>query len=1152
MPDTQVAKKEEIPTQTQLSWLMLENLLSRRYLQFIPQIPVVIEDDGIGDILKTVRADRITRILYDRAEDNLTKFNSVFTALYSSGSTVFLLLNSDGNKTEIFIGVKSENAESADASIKTLEKSLNGNFPGMTIEEYKQIGDLSDYLRKGDYAACVSGVPSLKSNSPDSFFQGLEKIIDAMGDSAYTALFLATPVSREKLDDVERAYQNIYSCLSLVNINQLSLSEQKSVAFGENINKTLTHAISNSVSQATTYTTSKSTSRSLTKTETNGVTDSSSHTHTDTLSRGSTDTRSRGETLTNSHAHSESTTITKSANTGVSLGTFFGGGLNGGLGGGPIPLSIGGSLFGGKNVSVNASVGLAHATTSGVTDTVSRGITNTEGHSDTYGKAVAEGETDGHSNMHNVGESVGNTEGRGVAEARGKTETDSQTDSVAVSEGTQQTLSLSNSQTYNYAVTDKHVTESLKRIDEQLARIHAARNYGAWNWAGYFIAGDPATARNGADIYTGILSGEQTGTECTNVSLWNSKESEELKAVKNSLARFAHPVFRLEEFDFNATSLISTPEVAVAMSLPQKSLPRIPVYESTQFGRAVIPFDVDYSDHRQCRIGKVSHLDRVTNEIVKLNFDSLTSHTFITGSTGSGKSNAVNQLLASLRNPSYSELDEGKAPRIHFLVIEPAKGEYKDIWNVIRQCNIFGTNPELTPLLKINPFSFPEGIHVMEHIDRLIEILNAVWPMYAAMPAILKDAIEKTYKECGWNLSTSKNLYSPALYPDFYDLQKLLPVVIRSSQYSAETKGDYAGALITRIHSLTNGYYRFIFQKEELSSEILFEQNTIIDLSRVGSTETKSLLMGLIFLKLQEYRMAQKLAPNQKLRHVTVLEEAHNLLRKTSMEQSSETANLRGKSVEMLTNAIAEMRTYGEGFIIADQAPGLLDPAVIRNTNTKIVFRLPDYDDRQLVGRAQHLSEEQITELSRLRTGCAAVYQNNWQEAILCQFDRFDKKIIAGNGTRRKIEHIADKTTMVDSRTYAEKLLLKYLLKEFTGGIIAIAANDKAKLAAYYPGYILRYGHHSKFQVLWWLDSIFLINAINDTNRSSTRSNWIYKLKNKLMRDERMSGLSDIEYQTLFKAMFHVLAGYANTPKEKECWLSYAKSATKETKPNDA
>src|SRR5699024_4520949 len=123
--------------------------------------------------------------------------------------------------------------------------------------------------------------------------------------------------------------------------------------------------------------------------------------------------------------------------------------------------------------------------------------------------------------------------------------------------------------------------------------------------------------------------------------------------------------------------------------------------------------------------------------------------------------------------------------------------------------------------------------------------------------------------------------------------------------------------------------------------------------------------MGLLIIKLQEHRMVTS-GINEGLKHITVLEEAHNLLKRTSTEQSSESANLLGKSVEMLTNAIAEMRTYGEGFVIADQAPGLLDIAVIRNTNTKIVLRLPEYSDRELVGRAMGLNDDQIEELSRL------------------------------------------------------------------------------------------------------------------------------------------------------------------------------------------
>ena len=160
------------------------------------------------------------------------------------------------------------------------------------------------------------------------------------------------------------------------------------------------------------------------------------------------------------------------------------------------------------------------------------------------------------------------------------------------------------------------------------------------------------------------------------------------------------------------------------------------------------------------------------------------------------------------------------------------------------------------------------------------------------------------------------------------------------------------------------------------------------DLSRVGSVETKSMIMGILVMRLQEYRMISG-KMDADLGHVTVLEEAHNLLKRTSTEQSSESSNLLGKSVEMLANAIAEVRTYGEGFIIADQAPGLLDMSVIRNTNTKIIMRLPDAQDRELVGKSANLTEDQIKELAKLPTGVAAVYQNNWLEPVLGKIEKY-------------------------------------------------------------------------------------------------------------------------------------------------------------------
>ena len=146
--------------------------------------------------------------------------------------------------------------------------------------------------------------------------------------------------------------------------------------------------------------------------------------------------------------------------------------------------------------------------------------------------------------------------------------------------------------------------------------------------------------------------------------------------------------------------------------------------------------------------------------------------------------------------------------------------------------------------------------------------------------------------------------------------------------------------------------------------------------------------MGLLVMKLTEYRTAQATGSNSKLRHVTILEEAHNLLKRTGTAQGQDTANLVGKSVEMISNSIAEMRTYGEGFIIIDQSPTAVDISAIKNTNTKIIMRLPEKADCEAVGNAMALNEEQVKELAKLPTGVAAVIQNNWLEAALVKINR--------------------------------------------------------------------------------------------------------------------------------------------------------------------
>ena len=395
---------------------------------------------------------------------------------------------------------------------------------------------------------------------------------------------------------------------------------------------------------------------------------------------------------------------------------------------------------------------------------------------------------------------------------------------------------------------------------------------------------------------------------------------------------------------------------------------------------------------REVSLGCIFDLGKAyTENRVKLDVKSLTQHVFVTGSTGCGKSETI-----------YKLINETKQVGTKFLVIEPAKGEYK---NVFGDVNVFGTNPLIMPLLRINPFSFPTGVHVLEHIDRLTEIFNVCWPMYSAMPAVLKKAMLDAYESCGWDLRLSVNRLSQGedVYPSFLDLFLSLEKVITESAYSEEVKSNYSGALLTRVESLTNGLNGEIFSVNELSNMVLFDENCIIDLSRVGSQETKSLIMGILIMRLSEYRMTGANTPNSALKHLTVLEEAHNILKRVSTEQSQEGSNMAGKSVEMITNAIAEMRTYGEGFVIVDQSPTSVDKAAIKNTNTKIVMRLPDEDDRKVSGKAAGMNDKQIDEIAKLPTGVAVVYQNDWVSPVLCKIDRMENSRVIFNEQKDSI-----------------------------------------------------------------------------------------------------------------------------------------------------
>lgn len=908
------------------------------YSAYLPQIdsvylPLVSEAeyDGPFDAARNIRFLNITKWVSDPEENSLEKLVNVYDVLSSDRCNIALVFHRTKLRTEVYLAVvNTENANNnvdADSFVRRLEEALRGNFPGSECSGGVGSGTPPCLRSMGEVSvATVSNVPTEKSEKFVS--QTIEKLLDGIVPrnhrEEYTLVLLATPT----LDVEERKLrlEQLYTGLAPYSSWQTQYTYQESSAQGSSATVGVNAGLSIGSQQGNNQ--SLSDGEALAESE----------------SRGLTDTKGDSRQVT----ESESETDTAGGSTNVSVGISV---LS--------PVSVQGG------VSASYSKGLAKGISEAVGRTTSRALSNT------LGKSVTRSLTNTVGGFASA--SLGGNFGVNFARSSTVTAT------IGKNEGITQTHT-------NYAI--KH---ALELLEKQMARLEQGAALGLWDFAAYVLSEDVVTANNVAHSYLALTQGEESFMSQASVNVWRGDvpDNHAAATICSYLRDLRHPVFGLNldivESQPNvlpypaavtATTTLTGKELARSLNFPRKSVAGLPVFECASFGRNVSTFD-GQTCGKSVRLGSIFHMHREEPTPVLLDMDSLASHVFVTGSTGAGKSNAVYRLLEGVAQ-------EG----VGFLVVEPAKGGYKDVFGADAGVRVYGTNPEYAPLLRLNPFSFPAGMHVLEHLDRLVEIFNVCWPMYAAMPAVLKSAIEKSYEDCGWNLEESKNPYGDDLYPRFADVARNVREIIDSSEYDAENKGAYKGSLLTRLSSLSSGINGIVFSSDETDQVDLFDGRTIVDLSRVGSSETKSLLMGILVLKLQERRMTQRIVHNAGLRHVTVLEEAHNLLRKTSTEQPVEGGNLLGKSVEMLSNAIAEMRTYGEGFIIADQAPSLLDASVIRNTNTKIVMRLPDGSDRQLVGGAEALTEAQTTELARLPRGVAAVYQNDWIEAVLCKIDK--------------------------------------------------------------------------------------------------------------------------------------------------------------------
>jgi len=570
---------------------------------------------------------------------------------------------------------------------------------------------------------------------------------------------------------------------------------------------------------------------------------------------------------------------------------------------------------------------------------------------------------------------------------RGASSSESETTGSSTGQSRSAGSTSSESLSFGREYLNKHAEACEKLLTQTVQRFETAKAQSCWNVGVYLISDQGETAAQAQAQLKALVSGEKSSFEPMRVHdlspVWDGQAQVALDAFTQPPLRLAapgedafiqHPIGKAFE---GLTTPMNTEELSLLANLPLREMPGLPMQPTAFFSlNPPIPDDPQKALH-------LGNLLEGGEEIPGLRYDvdldSLTRHIFITGITGSGKSNTCRRIISEL-------MESGK----NFLVIEPAKDEYVQLALAYNQAKTFDREIAVympgrgewggQPLgdLRINPFDIVQipgaTTQVMPHLDRLKSIFNASFPMYEILPVILEEALVDLYDSQGW---LAERLPPDGIgRPTLEQLHNRITGVVREKGYEERITANITAALRTRIGSLLRGWKGKLFdQAFSTPWPDLFDRPVVVNLQYLGDDADKCFTMALLLNFMYEYRQAQHESlgspESSELRHLAIIEEAHRVLR--AAPQRSDSANPQAKMGEMFADILAEMRAYGQGMAIIDQVPAKLVPDAIKNTNLKIIHRLVAADDRQAMAGALALDEDQAKVIARLKVGQAIV-----------------------------------------------------------------------------------------------------------------------------------------------------------------------------------
>ncbi|MGI5214168.1 ATP-binding protein [Plantactinospora sp. CA-290183] len=500
----------------------------------------------------------------------------------------------------------------------------------------------------------------------------------------------------------------------------------------------------------------------------------------------------------------------------------------------------------------------------------------------------------------------------------------------------------------------EHYTRLLTTYARQLA---AGLAVGAWRTAVYLsgAAGSYAALKS---VFRGTFAAEADPAEP--VRVYNARDAgawAQTFALPEAEPPAGPGVYRRP---YEWQTLLNSRQLSAYLHFPSQEHPGFSVEQAARFdvARAVVP-----PERHPLWIGDIRYGAVDTPEPYAVALDDLTRHAFVTGVTGAGKSHTMRHLLRQV-----------SAAGLPFLVVEPAKAEYRALLHEVPGLTVYTCGDETVNPPRLNPLEVPEGVPLGVHLDMLRSLFTAAFALWSPLPQLLDRALHELYAEHGLDVHGSAAVPADA-FPTLSDLRGKVDSIIDGLGYSGEVVSNMRAALLARLDGLrTGGKGRMLDVPRSTGMADLFERPVVVELERLGDEDDQAFVMGLVMIRLWQYRWLA--GAYDGLRHVLVVEEAHRLLAADAPQARPDAGvgGARAKAVAAFTNILAELRSYGQAIVVADQIPAKLAPEVVKNTELKIVHRLVAADDRTALGQATAMSEAQIRSLATFDRGVAAVF----------------------------------------------------------------------------------------------------------------------------------------------------------------------------------